>query len=169
MASASLAAWPLYHGEPFGERESQVHRGYSSRRSRIWDANDLVADRRYVSSGYSGVERYRMKVQARRAAAEASLTLGAEASATAATEASGTKAERPSIDLRTQILIDGAVPVSFSIVVIALFVFLLELSAGRLAFLMPSFSAMFIFLMIALVTLRLRRTVGSIENDRPPR
>lgn len=161
MASASLAAWPQYHGEHVGERESRVHRGYSGRRSRIWDANDLVADVRHISSGYSGVERYRMKIQARRAATEAS--------ATPATEVSATKAERRSIDLRAQFLIDGAVPVSFSIVVIALFVFLLELSAGRLAFLMPSFSAMFIFLMIALVTLRLRRTAGSIENDRPRR
>lgn len=72
---------------------------------------------------------------------------------------------RPGISRWINLSVAGLLLTSMSIAAISFFVFLLEVSAGRPAFVLPSFSAFFIFSVVCLITLRLRKKLQFIQRD----
>lgn len=75
---------------------------------------------------------------------------------------------RPTFAGWITVAVDGVMLLSFAFVVTAFFIFLLELSAGRIAFLMPIFSTFIVFSIIGAVAIRLRRAVSSIQRGGKP-
>lgn len=152
MALADLATLPHYDTETFHEEKKLNRRGYSNTKSNARGAKVVIAElRQFVSDDFSG-ERIVIPPLARRPVTKDPVP----------------KSNRPSVGRLTSIVIDGTIMISSATVVTAFFVFLLELSAGRLARLVPSFSALFIFLLVGLVTFKLRQAVGDMRNDRLP-
>lgn len=84
------------------------------------------------------------------------------------TEARPLVSNRPSIANWIMLVINGAGLFSFALVVAALVTFLSELSAGRPALLIPSFSAFFVFSVVGLAALRLRQSVKFMQSNSLP-
>lgn len=71
----------------------------------------------------------------------------------------------PKVSIWVTSAIDATMLLALGFVVTALFIFLLELSAGRPSFLVPTFSAIFVFSMVSLVAFRLRRAIKFIQSN----
>lgn len=71
---------------------------------------------------------------------------------------------RPSVSRWLPISLDVLSLISLSAVISGFFVFLLELSAGRPAFLVPSFSAIFIFTIVGVVSYRLKLAIRRLQS-----
>ena len=71
----------------------------------------------------------------------------------------------PTIDRWIGKVVDSAILLSLATVATAFFIFLLELSSGRPAFLVPSFSAVFVFSVVGIVALRLKKTMKFMLSD----
>ena len=84
------------------------------------------------------------------------------------TEAKPRSSNRPTIPIWIVVAIDGFLLLSLAFVIAGFFVFLLELSAGRLAFLAPSFSAFFIFSLVSMVVWRLKRSIRKMQSAALP-
>lgn len=75
-----------------------------------------------------------------------------------------TASNRPNILRWLPISLDVLLLISLSAIISGVFVFLLELSAGRPAFLMPSFSAIFIFTIVGVVSYRLKIATRRLQS-----
>lgn len=148
MALAELVTWKQY--ERTNEAESDGQDDVFARKTNA-SAGEIVFPES-ISSQYEGFSRQLLVVRFKASRPVA--------------KASEKKVNRPSLERWATIAIDVTVLLSFAVVVTGFFVFLLELSAGRPAFLLPSFSAFFIFSIVGLVAFRLKRAVGYLQSDR---
>ncbi|MEO1196630.1 MAG: hypothetical protein AAFX45_10700 [Pseudomonadota bacterium] len=145
---ADIAEWKKYESVYTFDQDGYGVRDYQPRKLRKGRATEVLTmpvakKRRAVDA-----ELLRIAIQARRAADE-------EAPITA---------KRPSVSRWIPISLDILALVAFATVLTAFFVFLLELSAGRPAFLVPSFSAMFIFAIVGIVSFKLKGAVRRFQQ-----
>ncbi|TDE36317.1 hypothetical protein [Antarcticimicrobium sediminis] len=151
MALAELAS-RRYEVAPGAEQQVLCSAGYTTNKVGTIVAEAVLLGAKKYGSRTAELEFMRIALQSRRQL-----------------KVPQTKASnRPVLSGWINLAIDGAMILSWAIVVIAFFIFLLELSAGRPEYLVPSFSAFFIFSIIGLVAFRLWKSIKFIQSDSLP-
>lgn len=149
MALAELSEWKQYAPGYPREEDQFVVEPYMNRKRGSAPALLDVTFYRKKRQMFVSKELKRINLQARRPIAAPSVM---------------TASNRPSVARWLPISLDILSLISLSAVISGFFVFLVELSAGRPAFLVPSFSAVFIFTIAGVVSYRAKLSIQRLQR-----